>query len=205
MLGLWQMDPEKRHKAIEVLLAGKRRVGGKGPIYSILQKGESEENLISNREHKELDKQLNVARRELYSYLGISEEDGDFDMKMSKSDPDSGIYLQDREDDIRRKIKKAWCPEGVPDNPIMEICRLIIFPYKENITIKRPEKWGGDLEFRSYDDLRSVYGKKQLHPADLKKVVADELVDILDRYRVYFKENPESLKKVKKYESTIGR
>lgn len=203
--GLGEMDPEKRHKAIEVLLAGKRRVGGKGPIYSILQRGESEEALINNREHKEMDKQLNSARRELYNYLGITNEDDDLEMKMSKSDPDSGIYLQDREDDIRRKIKKGWCPEGVPDNPVMEICRLIIFPFKDTLTIKRPEKWGGDLQFRDYDELRSVYGKKELHPADLKKVVADELVDILDRFRVYFKENPDSLKKVKKYKSSIGR
>ncbi|MGA1821374.1 MAG: tyrosine--tRNA ligase [Thermoplasmatota archaeon] len=88
--GLRDMRPDKRHKAIEVLLAGKRRVGGKAPIYSILHKGENEEALINNREHKEMDRQLNMARRELYNYLGITEDDEDFDMKMSKSDPDSG-------------------------------------------------------------------------------------------------------------------
>ncbi|MGA1822856.1 MAG: hypothetical protein ACMUIG_10055, partial [Thermoplasmatota archaeon] len=62
-----------------------------------------------------------------------------------------------------------------------------------------------DVVVDSYDELRSVYGKKELHPADLKKVVADELMDILDRFRIYFKENPDSLKKVKKYKTSIGR
>ena len=203
--GLLEMSVDKRRKALEVLLAGKRRVGGKGPIYQVLHKAE-EEPLINNSDVREMDRQLNVARRELYEYLGIPEigEISD-DMKMSKSDPDSGVYLQDKEDDIRRKVKKAWCPEGVPDNPIMEVCRLIIFPFKGELTIKRPEKWGGDLHFKSYDDLRSVYGKKELHPADLKKAVANELSDILLPFREYFKENPKALKKVKGLQKSIGK
>jgi hypothetical protein len=203
--GLRDMEQEKQKKAIEVLLAGKRRVGGKGPIYQVLHKAD-EEPLVDNSDVKEMDRQLNVARRELYEYLGIHGMDGtSLELKMSKSDPDSGIYLQDREDDIRRKIKKAWCPEGVPDNPVMEVCRLIIFPYKGEMDIKRPEKWGGDLHFDSYEELRSVYGKKELHPADLKKAVATQLTDILSIYRDYFKKNPKTLKKVKGFSRSIGR
>jgi tyrosyl-tRNA synthetase len=127
------------------------------------------------------------------------------DMKMSKSDPESGIYLHDSGDDIRRKIKKAWCPEGVPDNPVMEICRLIIFPHKGKLEVHRPEKWGGDLVFEGYNDLRSVYGKKDLHPADLKKAVSNELVEILKPYREYFEENPDNLEKVKTYSRSIHK
>jgi tyrosyl-tRNA synthetase len=124
---------------------------------------------------------------------------------MSKSDPDSGIYLHDGEDDIRRKIKKAWCPEGVPDNPVMEICKTIIFPFKGQLSIKRPEKWGGDLNFKSYDALRATFAKKQLHPADLKKEVANEMVEILEPYRKYFKNESKSLNVVKKFSKSIGR
>ncbi|MEM7623705.1 MAG: hypothetical protein AAF235_10950, partial [Planctomycetota bacterium] len=29
---------------------------------------------------------------------------------MSKSDPDSAIFMEDEEADVRRKIKKAFCP-----------------------------------------------------------------------------------------------
>ncbi|MFW3146020.1 MAG: tyrosine--tRNA ligase [Thermoplasmatota archaeon] len=206
MAGLLKMDSGKRHRAIEVLIAGKRRVGGKNMILSVLQKeqGNGTEAAFENQELHNLDKQLNVARRELFHYLGIEDEDYSTS-KMSKSDPDSGIYLHDGEEDIRRKIKKAWCPEGVPDNPVMEICKTIIFPAKGSITIKRPEKWGGDLELRSYEALRATFAKKQLHPADLKKEVANQMVEILAPFRSYFKENPKSLGAVKKHSKSIGK
>ena len=32
--------------------------------------------------------------------------------KMSKSDPDSAIFMEDSEEDVRRKIKAAYCPEN---------------------------------------------------------------------------------------------
>jgi len=30
--------------------------------------------------------------------------------KMSKSDPDSAIFMEDSEEDVKRKIKNAFCP-----------------------------------------------------------------------------------------------
>jgi len=30
--------------------------------------------------------------------------------KMSKSDPDSAIFMEDEASDVKRKIKKAFCP-----------------------------------------------------------------------------------------------
>jgi tyrosyl-tRNA synthetase len=33
--------------------------------------------------------------------------------KMSKSDPDSAIFMEDAAEDVRRKIKKAYCPPQV--------------------------------------------------------------------------------------------
>ena len=199
------MTKEKRHNAIEVLIAGKRRVGGKTPIFSVHHREDNNGDVAFNgQELHEMNKQLNVARRELFSYLGIENEE-QASQKMSKSDPDSGIYLHDGEDDIRRKIKKAWCPEGVPDNPIMEICKTIIFPQKNELHIKRPEKWGGDLHFDNYEQLRASFVKKELHPADLKKEVANQMVDLLGRYRDYFKASPKSLDIIKKQASSIGR
>lgn len=204
--GLVKMDKEKRHKAIEVLIAGKRRVGGKTPILSVLSKDEESSDLtFETDELHRLNKQLNVARRELFTYLGLQNEEDLSKIKMSKSDPDSGIYLHDGEDDIRRKIKKAWCPEGVPDNPVMEICKTLIFPKKGEILIKRPEKWGGDLHFTDYDALRAVFTKKQLHPADLKKEVASQMVEILAPFRDYFKDKPDALNLVKAHAKSISR
>jgi tyrosyl-tRNA synthetase len=206
LMGMKRMDQNKRHSALEVLIAGKRRVGGKTTILSVLNKEEYNGDLaFDNDELHKLNKHLNVARRELFSYLGIEDEDENDTMKMSKSDPDSGIYLHDGEDDIRRKIKKAWCPEGVPDNPVMEICKTIIFPYNGELKITRPEKWGGDLHFKTYDALRATFAKKQLHPADLKKEVANQMVEILSPFREYFKTQSKSLNVVKKFSKSIGR
>ena len=33
--------------------------------------------------------------------------------KMSKSDPNSAIFMEDSEKDVQSKIKKAYCPPGV--------------------------------------------------------------------------------------------
>ncbi|MBN1391012.1 MAG: tyrosine--tRNA ligase [Candidatus Thermoplasmatota archaeon] len=203
--GLKKMTVEKRHNALEVLMAGKRRVGGKTPIFAVLNREDHNGDLAFDGDDlRRMNKHLNVARKELFSYLGI-DPDSDLSEKMSKSDPDSGIYLHEEEDDIRRKIKKAWCPEGVPDNPVMEICKTIIFPLKGELHITRPEKWGGDMHFKNYEGLRSAFGKKQLHPADLKKEVANLMVEILRPFRDYFKTGPKTLDAVKEYSKQIGR
>ena len=42
-------------------------------------------------------------------------------MKMSKSIPDTAIFMSDSEDEIKRKISKAYCPEKqTEENPILE-------------------------------------------------------------------------------------
>ena len=49
--------------------------------------------------------------------------------KMSKSDPDSAIFMEDTRKDVERKIRSAFCEEGiVKDNPILDYCSSIIFP-----------------------------------------------------------------------------
>ena len=61
------------------------------------------------------------------------------EMKMSKSNPDSAIFMDDTEEEIRRKIKKAYCPEGiVKENPILEYCKYIIFEKFKELKIERP-------------------------------------------------------------------
>lgn len=112
--------------------------------------------------------------------------------KMSKSKPDSGIYMSDSPDEIRRKINQAYAPEGVVKfNPILNWTKHLIF-YYENTTlvINRPEKWGGDLTYTSYEQLEKDYAEKMLHPQDLKAAVAEWLIQKLEPARTYF-EDPE--------------
>lgn len=50
--------------------------------------------------------------------------------KMSKSDPDSAIFMEDSVEDVRRKIKKGYCPPQVVEkNPILDYAKYIIFGY----------------------------------------------------------------------------
>jgi len=114
-------------------------------------------------------------------------------IKMSKSKPETCIFIYDPPEDIRRKITNAFCPEKTVEyNPIMEICRHIIFREKKTFTIDRPAKYGGKLEFTSFKELSTLYACGKLHPADLKNGVAEELVKILEPVRKYFSSNKEA-------------
>ncbi len=121
------------------------------------------------------------------------------DSKMSKSDPDSGIMIHDSPSEIRRKIRKAFCPPEVEGNPIIDICRYIIFQKMDSLYIDRPEKFGGPLEFSSYESLTEAYASGDLHPMDLKNGVAAALIDVLKPVREYFEENPTTLEELKEY------
>ena len=119
------------------------------------------------------------------------------DAKMSKSKPDSAIFITDSEEDIRRKLKAAFCPaRQVENNPVLDICRHVIFPSMGVLKISRPAKYGGDLEIKSIEELSGLHAGDGLHPADLKTGVAAALVEILAPVRGYFVEHPQNLKKV---------
>jgi len=111
-------------------------------------------------------------------------------MKMSKSNPDSAIFMDDSEEEIRRKIKKAYCPEGiVKENPILDYCKYIIFEKVKELTIERPDKFGGDLTFTSYQELEETFTKKELHPVDLKNTVAEQLIELVKPVKEHFLKN----------------
>lgn len=132
--------------------------------------------------------------------------DRTIEMKMSKSKPDTAIFVDDSEDEIKRKIGKAYCPEGiVEDNPMMEYVRYIIFQKFDKFVVERPEKWGGNLEFSSYEELTKIYLEKKLHPMDLKNGVAKYINILVEPIRQHFKTDKramELLEKVRSYQVT---
>jgi tyrosyl-tRNA synthetase len=125
------------------------------------------------------------------------------DAKMSKSNPDSCIFLNDTEEEIKRKVRKAYCPiKVVEENPVLAIVKHIIFPKLGKLTILRDEKYGGNVEFTSYGELENAYAQEQLHPSDLKNAVGDALAYILKDVRQYYQEHPENLEALKKIKIT---
>lgn len=117
------------------------------------------------------------------------------ELKMSKSKPDSAIFMTDSEEDVRRKIGKAYCPQRqVKENPVLEYCKYIVFEKFKELEIKRPEKFGGDLNISSYGGLEKLYAEGKIHPMDLKSAVAGRLNELLDPVRKHFAANARAKK-----------
>jgi len=104
--------------------------------------------------------------------------------KMSKSDPNTGVFIHNSDDEIRTKIKKGFCEEGsIENNPILEIAKHVVFHEFDIISIERPEKFGGNVSYDSFESLESDFSQKKLHPADLKQAVGESLVKIISPVR----------------------
>ncbi len=117
------------------------------------------------------------------------------DIKMSKSKPDSAIFMDDSKDEIKRKIAKAYCPEKqVHMNPVLEYCKYMIFEKFGEITIDRHAKFGGSISFNSYEELENVFRKGELHPADLKNGVVTYINKMVKPVRNHFEKNAKARK-----------
>lgn len=108
--------------------------------------------------------------------------------KMSKSKPDSAVFIHDEADDITRKITKAFCEEkNVEKNPVLNWTKHILF-WNRNMpfTIEREEKHGGTISFATYQELELAYVAGDIHPMDLKKAVTKEIIELLAPAREHF-------------------
>jgi tyrosyl-tRNA synthetase len=104
--------------------------------------------------------------------------------KMSKSDPNSGIFIHNTDEEIRTKIKKAWCEEAnIENNPLLEISKNVIFHEFDVMKVERPEKFGGNVDYTDYNQLESDFAAKKLHPTDLKQTVGNYLVKVVSPIR----------------------
>jgi len=104
--------------------------------------------------------------------------------KMSSS---SGNYISvaDSVDEIEKKCQKAFCPPECEENPILQMFQYHIFPRSGPVTVKRPDKFGGDRVFLRFEDLEEAYRKGEIHPLDLKKTAGRYLTEILSCVRDY--------------------
>ncbi|MGM5484624.1 MAG: tyrosine--tRNA ligase [Nanobdellota archaeon] len=151
----------------------------------------------------ETDKEfIKLLKKRLKEY----EEERQLSLKMSKSKPDTAIFMDDAREDIDRKINKAYCPEGeVEENPLMEYAKYMIFERFDKFVIERPEKFGGNLEFSSYEKLAESFANNELHPMDLKKAIAEYIDKMIEPVRKHFRENEEAkrlLEKIRGFQVT---
>lgn len=116
--------------------------------------------------------------------------DSEIASKMSKSKPETSIFVHDSAEVIMRKVNSAYCPAKVLEgNALIEYSKYIVFRKRKSLKIERPEKYGGNVEFFSYRELEDSYGAGSLHPADLKKGVGEALDGIISPIREHFEKD----------------
>eukprot|EP00586_Coscinodiscus_wailesii_P018831 CAMPEP_0172513018 /NCGR_PEP_ID=MMETSP1066-20121228/248783_1 /TAXON_ID=671091 /ORGANISM="Coscinodiscus wailesii, Strain CCMP2513" /LENGTH=788 /DNA_ID=CAMNT_0013293081 /DNA_START=59 /DNA_END=2425 /DNA_ORIENTATION=+ len=120
--------------------------------------------------------------------------------KMSKSDPDSAVFMEDEREDVERKIMAAYCPREVPagdkrestmslvqddlKNPCLDYIKNIIFA-PPNATFTAPSQ-----TFNNYESVEKAFLDGTLSETDLKKGLVDELNNLLEPVRHHFRTDP---------------
>lgn len=58
-------------------------------------------------------------------------------------------------------------------------------------SVPRKPDFGGDIHFKTYQELEDAYAKEELHPGDLKNGVTEALVALLTPIKEMFEADPE--------------
>lgn len=116
--------------------------------------------------------------------------------KMSKSKPETAIFVHDPPEEVERKVLNAYCPARVVENnPVLEINKYLLFREPGfRLVIERPAKYGGTIEVGDYNELEALFREGKLHPLDLKVATARALNELLDGIRKRILNDPEARK-----------
>ncbi len=129
--------------------------------------------------------------------------------KMSKSKPETSIYVHDSREEIFRKFRKAFCPPKSEielelngnkvkfENPVLVYAREIVFRAFGKLEIN-------GQEFSSFEELKQTYDAGKIHPLDLKNAVADAIDRLISPIRDYFEKGAGKrlYEEIKSYEIT---
>ncbi|MHA2021592.1 MAG: tyrosine--tRNA ligase, partial [Candidatus Thorarchaeota archaeon] len=121
---------------------------------------------------------------------GLDEAGRDWHMiqtKMSKSKPSSSVFIHDSEEEIQSKIMAAYCPpKEVMGNPLLDWAKHMVFRSFDAMTVERKQKFGGDIDFTSYEELEKGYIAGDLHPLDLKIAMTIYIEKMVQPIREHF-------------------
>jgi len=110
--------------------------------------------------------------------------------KMSSSEASSKIDILDDAKSVKTKINKAFCEEGnIEHNGVLSFAKMVLFPLLRGkpFVIERPEKYGGNVSFDTFEEMERAFADRQLYPVDLKGGVATQLNNLLEPIREKFK------------------
>lgn len=131
--------------------------------------------------------------------------------KMSKSDPDSAIFMEDSAEDVDRKINQAYCPrvyqkkseirdDGAPEsstekNPILDYFECIVFSRVDgSVSIN-------NKEYSNYESLEKAFVNEEISESELKSALADIINKYLDPVRQHFSSDAEGKKLLEQVKS----
>lgn len=111
--------------------------------------------------------------------------------KMSKSNPDNTIFMDDTEEDVKRKITKAFCePGNIDKNPILDWIKWLILPVGKSIIILGNPKFNElDKIYTNYEDIEDDFKNLKIYPTELKKALIVKINELLTPIRQYFINN----------------
>lgn len=124
--------------------------------------------------------------------------------KMSKSNPDNTVFMDDSEADVKRKITKAFCePNNIDKNPLLDWAKYIVFPLVGHLIVPENLKYNEpETRFESWDQLASAFASGQVQPKGLKDAMCNHINQLLEPVRKHFMDNKEAnelLKQVKSF------
>eukprot|EP01047_Picozoa_sp_COSAG01_P026700 COSAG01_NODE_1729_length_9372_cov_17.444948_6_plen_725_part_00 len=121
--------------------------------------------------------------------------------KMSKSDPDSAIFMEDTKADIARKLSKAYCPKAPPATGAVADCemRLVIddlqnpcLDYVEHIILSRPGAVfavPGGASYSDFASVRAAFLEGKLSEEDLKAGLVEAVDALVAPVRNHFRDD----------------
>ena len=132
--------------------------------------------------------------------------------KMSKSDPESAIFMEDSAEDVERKINNAYFPctaqvakeiadDGAPEasadtNPCLDYAQCIIFSHPcATFTV-------GEKVFTSYAEAEAAVVNKEVGEKEFKKALINAINSLLEPVREHFRTNEKAkalLETIKSY------
>lgn len=96
----------------------------------------------------------------------------------------NGISMGDDRDTIEEKIMDTYCPGGeLEGNPIVDIYKFHLYPRFDQITVSRPDKFGGDVTYTDFDEFADAFASGDLHPEDAKSTAVEYLDRLLEEGR----------------------
>jgi len=122
--------------------------------------------------------------------------------KMSKSDADSAIFMEDTPEDVERKITNAYCPtkpeaaaQRADDdeihlskddlkNPCLDYLKFILFS-REGFTLKV-----GDKCYTTFENAKDAFIAGDITEKQLKTKLIEEVNKLLEPVRQHFKNDP---------------